>query len=512
MKPPLSVITLTYARPELLEVAVKSFLEQDYEGPSELVVINSFPEQHLLASNIVAPIDHTVRIGNLLNRPKSLGECRNLAIASATHDIIVTLDDDDVLLPHYLSTVASCFTDDVDWVWQSKMFWCEKHGEIRSIEQGAQALVAFRKRAWQELGGYAAVNSGEDRNFVGRLTARFPGFKYNPPDDKIGYIYRWGQPDTYHISGHYDQFEYARVDHYARKRIGSGTLETGKVTITPRWDFDWPALAGAFLKKKEDEKPKPGSVCVVLLGRLGDIVNILPVMKHMAEAYQKPYLMISREFAGLLDGVSYVYPVPVPFTPGELDKAMAEAQQTFTFVHRAQIWAMGMKQDRRTEAYNLESWNQLGFADKFSDPDFRLVFDRRNLEREQRVIEKLNPSGKPAILVAHKGMSSPFDRADLLLARIKQRWGHDYSVVDISGMLLPKPYDLLGLMDAAKCLVTVDTFPLHLAAASKVPVVALVNPAPWLRSKPRCNTIAVFKYDQVKHFDGVHEAIGKAVM
>src|SRR2546429_75321 len=60
--PPVSCVCPTYARPELLEEAIESFLRQDYRGAKELIVLNDYACQTL-------ELDHPeVRVVNVPKR------------------------------------------------------------------------------------------------------------------------------------------------------------------------------------------------------------------------------------------------------------------------------------------------------------------------------------------------------------------------------------------------------------------------------------------------------------
>src|SRR5215831_16169093 len=96
-KPAVSCICLTYARPRLLEEALHSFLQQDYSGPKELIILNDYAEQTLI-------FDHPeVRVINVPRRFRTVGEKMNAAIALASHELLFVWDDDDIYLPHRLS-------------------------------------------------------------------------------------------------------------------------------------------------------------------------------------------------------------------------------------------------------------------------------------------------------------------------------------------------------------------------------------------------------------------------
>src|SRR5947208_5700304 len=116
--PPVSCICPTYARPEVLEEAIYSFLRQDYPGKKELIILNDYDQQTLA-------FEHPeVRVINVPTRFRTVGEKRNAAVALASHDLLFVWDDDDIYLPHRLSfSVArferkkGFFKPDLAWMW-----------------------------------------------------------------------------------------------------------------------------------------------------------------------------------------------------------------------------------------------------------------------------------------------------------------------------------------------------------------------------------------------------------
>jgi cellulose synthase/poly-beta-1,6-N-acetylglucosamine synthase-like glycosyltransferase len=85
--PAVSCICPTYARPELLEEAIHSFLQQDYAGPKELIVLNDYEEQ-------ILELGHPeVLIVNLPRRLRTVGEKMNMAVALAAHDWLIERAD-----------------------------------------------------------------------------------------------------------------------------------------------------------------------------------------------------------------------------------------------------------------------------------------------------------------------------------------------------------------------------------------------------------------------------------
>lgn len=205
--------------------------------------------------------------------------------------------------------------------------------------------------------------------------------------------------------------------------------------------------------------------------------------------------MVSREFAPLLDGVSYVDPFVVDLDNSELHRAVALATKEFPHVLVTQIWGKDWEQARLSQSYNRESWRMAGFDRYFDNFSMIPLFDRRDHAREQAIWNKLNPS-KPVILanLTHS-FSSPFAGGDRLLEIIRNEFGNEFDVVDLSKFKFHRIYDALGMMDRARALITIDTAHLHLAPASGIPTVALVNQAHWLGSIPRFQVQARIKYD-----------------
>jgi hypothetical protein len=230
---------------------------------------------------------------------------------------------------------------------------------------------------------------------------------------------------------------------------------------------------------------------VVCLGRYGDILNALPIAYSMKE--RKPKFVVSKEFWQILDGVTYVRPVVWDKDYKELPFAIERTKGHEAYI--AQCYKH--PDDRRlTASYQKESWRLAGFLDKFGT--IPLVFDNRDGQREKEIDLKAalltNPYSvnKATILVSGTGVSSPFKHD---LVGIVRKAFPGYNVVDLNTVRAKRVYDLLGLFDNSALLVTIDTMHLHLARASNIPVVALINDG-WYGSVPPPNAKAVLRYSE----------------
>lgn len=233
------------------------------------------------------------------------------------------------------------------------------------------------------------------------------------------------------------------------------------------------------------------SKALVQLGRFGDVLNVLPLLSEVHRQGRPAALCVAKEFASVLDGVSYVSPIVWDGQVHEVPRAIQWlAERGITGVI-SQVTIQGPP-PRRTDSYMRDSWQKVGMDHRWDQ--LALTFDRRDKAREKALVEKFDMSGIP-VLVNVSSFSSPFPRPDFL-GQLRVRFP-DFNFIDISTLRAERLYDQLGLFDRAAGLITVDTSALHLAKASTVPVVAFTNPDPWLASLPSANHILTRRYNDI---------------
>ncbi len=233
------------------------------------------------------------------------------------------------------------------------------------------------------------------------------------------------------------------------------------------------AAAGTEVTKKG---PAAVRTCFVQLGRYGDILNLLPIAHAVARAEGgKVAMLVHREFMDLLDGVSYVEAYQWDGDKMKPHYASLGLEKQFERVIVSQVADTDRQRERVCEAFNMEQWRFCGFLDRWTDPTLRLVIDRRSRERESKLLESMRLRGRPYILANVRGISGKFQYEDQLINDLQTRFANDALIVDMRRFKAEKLYDLLGLIDNAICLVTVDTSTLHLAGASRTPVIALLR-------------------------------------
>lgn len=268
------------------------------------------------------------------------------------------------------------------------------------------------------------------------------------------------------------------------------------------------------------------STCIIQLGRAGDIINILPVALAEAQSLGEPVaFMVHPQYVGILDGVSYAWPVPFAGEVTEIRRAIAEAQAMgFDRILDTQVYG-DRPIARLCDSFAHESWRLAGRLDQWDE--LPLVFDERQPDREAQYVGtlalrdpfrgRLGFDGRPIVALCTEGVSSPLGRRDWLAEQLAAA-APEFQWLSIDGARAPQIYDVLGFLERAAALVTIDTAMLHLSYAVGVPTFALVTdgPTPWHGTAPRKHWIGSLRYDEIEArwteiVDAVRAAIAPTV-
>lgn len=215
------------------------------------------------------------------------------------------------------------------------------------------------------------------------------------------------------------------------------------------------------------------------LGKLGDVIQVLPIAYHDFQTTGiKPKFIISRDYAEILEGVSYVEPVIFDGGFADLKPAIRFAKEKFDDVHVLQTHGNDFPIERKTTSFQLDTWARAGCVEHFND--WPLVFDRRNPKRERELLHatlnRTEGRGRPFekfVLLADHSESSPFNQIEELAELLKRISGKTHRLIRMSEIRAEKPFDVLALYDRATCLITPETMHSHLCKASPVPTLAL---------------------------------------
>lgn len=213
----------------LLEEAVESFLRQVGWENRELIIWNDHPQQRVV-------FDHPmVKVVNEPTRCPTLGEKYNRMVRMATGEAIVPWEDDDISLPRRVAEAALALQT-WDYV-PSGYFFLDGKGLHTDHPLGyCHGSSAYRKTAWEAVGGYPEVSGPQDAIMDGKLrhseavrTAPSPG---GPREWQ--YLYRWGVSSC-HLSG--QGTNAARAYEENLTRMGGG-----EIVLKPHWREDYAAM------------------------------------------------------------------------------------------------------------------------------------------------------------------------------------------------------------------------------------------------------------------------------
>ncbi|MCB0211674.1 MAG: glycosyltransferase family 2 protein [Anaerolineae bacterium] len=232
--PPVSCVCLPQGQPELLEEAIYSFLQQDYQGQKELVILNDNADQLL-------EFDHPeIRIVNLSKQFFAPNQKRNAAIALCAHDLIFVWDDDGIYLPHGISFSIGKFGEWKGFFKPTKAFvW--SNGALRLPRQNIFHSGSCLTRKWfDKVRGYTFNKKLHfyKEEIETQFKRKYPNFVqfYDIAAEDIFYIYRW---DGVHI---FQTKDAAKPDEIKR----------GHIKLTPHWKSDYPKLVCDYLKALGD--------------------------------------------------------------------------------------------------------------------------------------------------------------------------------------------------------------------------------------------------------------------
>jgi hypothetical protein len=219
----ISVLTLTYKRHHLLEEAIESFIIQNPEVESEMVVINDNPEVDYLYNH------DRVRIINHKERFPSISAKLEWGYKQCKYDYIYRLDDDDLLSPWALENVKKDVLENPGYeIYRSKgMYFFVNNiyqGEGGNINNGNVYTKAYLDRI-----KFPDNSFGEDSDITFGNNSNIYTSQLNHT-----MLYRWGM-STFHVSGMGNQTNETILNQ--ADAVLDGT--SGQIDIRPHFDNDY---------------------------------------------------------------------------------------------------------------------------------------------------------------------------------------------------------------------------------------------------------------------------------
>ena len=164
----IAAICCSYKRADLLPTAIECFLRQDYPAElRELVVLDD-------AGQYENQQGDRWRLVSTNRRYATLGEKRNAAVALAGDDVtaLAVWDDDDGYLRWALSACVAALKE-APWSRPSLVLLPRGDGSLKQHQTGGlfHGGWGYLAETFRSVGGYPAIDNGEDQAFARRMKA-----------------------------------------------------------------------------------------------------------------------------------------------------------------------------------------------------------------------------------------------------------------------------------------------------------------------------------------------------
>lgn len=212
----------------------------------------------------------------------------------------------------------------------------------------------------------------------------------------------------------------------------------------------------------------------IALGKLGDVISILHLLRHWAQKQKSPYnLIISEQYSDVVSGLDYIKPDILSIHWQDLAEAIKHGKRNYDRTFVPQTYGKNIAIAHRYPSWQLDAYSRCGAVHLFDK--LPLVIPRPGNAKE---IVARHLGERPSILFADQGESSPFESRDALAQRLSAEFGTSHQIVRLSTIRLEKFTDFVALYDAAACLVVTETSHLHLSKACDKPIFALATDTP----------------------------------
>lgn len=215
---------------------------------------------------------------------------------------------------------------------------------------------------------------------------------------------------------------------------------------------------------------------LVQLGKLGDVLGVLPMLHHeFVTTGIKSTLVVAKAYRQIPEALDYVNTLVFDGDMQDLSEAIKFAKSKCNDVRVTQMHGKGFTFQHRHPSYQYDQWDRAGMLDKWDK--LPLVLPRRPQSPCSFLWTVGLDDDSKFIVFADHSQSSPFLHKEELAAALIENFPQ-YRVLRLSSVRQSHPLDILALFDAAALVVSVDSMQLHMAKASKTPLIALVSDMP----------------------------------
>jgi glycosyltransferase involved in cell wall biosynthesis len=219
---------MTYQRHHILEEAVYSFLQQNYDD-TEMLILNDSPDVRYHYNH------PKIRIINHQTRFPSLLEKLEYGFSQSRGKFVYRLDDDDLLAPNGLQLVQGYIESNPGY----DVYRCQNHynfldNQYYGLGSNINNGNCYDQEYIKRFEFNKSCSFGEDVLLTCNPNARM----YNGDTGRYSMIYRWGMK-TYHISGWGDitpDQANQNVDNFVRDHC---VYASGDVELNPHFLEDY---------------------------------------------------------------------------------------------------------------------------------------------------------------------------------------------------------------------------------------------------------------------------------
>lgn len=206
---------------------------------------------------------------------------------------------------------------------------------------------------------------------------------------------------------------------------------------------------------------------------MGDLLSLIPIIHHeFLTTGKKPTLVVAKAYRQIPEALDYINTLVFDGDMYDLEGAIKFAKSQCDDVKVCQLHGKGFEFQHRHPSFQYDQWDRAGALDKWDT--LPLVLPRH--VKSKPIVDLLS-APISFILYGDHSQSSPFLLKEDLAAALRENFPQ-HQIVRLSSIRAPHALELLALIDAADLFISVDSMPLHLAKASKTPLIALISDMP----------------------------------
>lgn len=242
--PPVSCYCSTYGRVKCLEELIYSFINQNYPGKKELVILNDFSEQELIYHHPeVVIINSNIRI-------KPLAKKFNDNINYCSYDILACLEDDDKYLPNHLTYAVENMKDGI--FHSGVSFVYTGTANLHYAGNYFHSSHVFTRDLFNKVGQYTVSevdNCALDVTLMSKFQKEVGNYTQTPPYENTNMLYGWNN-GYWQGSGLGTVIKNMSdiIAGYVQTQKNNGTTPTGKIILNPFWKYPYEELRASAIK------------------------------------------------------------------------------------------------------------------------------------------------------------------------------------------------------------------------------------------------------------------------